>query len=210
MKLIGFNSGVVGVVCAMVVGLGAFETGSVAGLPERPELPGSCPSDCSGDNDGNVGIVDFLALLGQWGSPGSCDIDGGGVGISDILTLLGDWGDCPPGGLCVGGATGDCCTSNVTPGCNEPTCCDAVCAVDPFCCDVVWDQKCANTADDLCGCVGCGAPATGSCCVDNGSPFCDDLLCCDFVCSSIDSFCCDVVWDATCASIAAQVCVNCP
>ena len=55
----------------------------------------SCPQDCD-DMDGIVGITDFLALLGQWGSVGtSCDIDGGGVGITDFLDLLGNWGPCP-------------------------------------------------------------------------------------------------------------------
>jgi len=53
-----------------------------------------CPWNC-GDGDGNVGIVDFLALLAQWGGPGSCDFDGGGVGINDFLDLLANWGPCP-------------------------------------------------------------------------------------------------------------------
>ncbi len=56
---------------------------------------GTCPWDCGGDNDNNVGIVDFLALLAQWGGPGSCDFDGGGVGINDFLELLANWGACP-------------------------------------------------------------------------------------------------------------------
>ncbi len=60
------------------------------GIPDSCE----CPWDC-GDNDGTVGIVDFLALLAQWGGPGSCDIDGGGVGITDFLELLANWGPCP-------------------------------------------------------------------------------------------------------------------
>ena len=55
----------------------------------------TCPWDCGGDNDGNVGIVDFLALLAQWGSPGTCDFNGGGVGINDFLELLANWGPCP-------------------------------------------------------------------------------------------------------------------
>ena len=56
-----------------------------------------CPWDCDGgeSTDGTVGIVDFLALLSQWGSPGSCDFDGGGVGITDFLDLLAHWGACP-------------------------------------------------------------------------------------------------------------------
>ncbi len=55
-----------------------------------------CPWDCGGDNDGGVGIADFLALLGQWNAVGtSCDFDGGGVNITDFLELLGNWGVCP-------------------------------------------------------------------------------------------------------------------
>jgi hypothetical protein len=55
-----------------------------------------CPWDCGGDHDGAVGIVDFLALLAQWGEAGgTCDFDGGGVGVVDFLALLGNWGPCP-------------------------------------------------------------------------------------------------------------------
>ena len=58
-------------------------------------LESPCPWDC-GDSDGEVGIVDFLALLGEWGvAGGSCDFDGGGTGITDFLALLGNWGPCP-------------------------------------------------------------------------------------------------------------------
>jgi photosystem II stability/assembly factor-like uncharacterized protein len=55
-----------------------------------------CPWDCGDDNDGNVGVVDFLALLAQWGGPGSCDFDGNDVvNVEDFLVLLGNWGPCP-------------------------------------------------------------------------------------------------------------------
>ena len=54
-----------------------------------------CPWDCEPVPEGTVGITDFLALLGQWNSPGSCDFDGGGVGITDFLDLLANWGPCP-------------------------------------------------------------------------------------------------------------------
>ena len=55
----------------------------------------SCPWDCEPVPDGNVGVNDFLALLGQWDTPGSCDVDGGGVGVNDFLALLANWGLCP-------------------------------------------------------------------------------------------------------------------
>ena len=57
--------------------------------------PFPCPWDCEVTPDGNVGINDFLDLLAQWGSPGSCDFDGGGVGITNFLELLANWGPCP-------------------------------------------------------------------------------------------------------------------
>ena len=58
--------------------------------------PITCTWDCGNDNDGTVGIVDFLALLAQWDQVGvSCDFDGGGVGIVDFLNLLANWGPCP-------------------------------------------------------------------------------------------------------------------
>ena len=57
----------------------------------------TCAWDC-GDQDGTVGIVDFLTVLAQWGTIGtSCDVDGSGVGITDLLELLGHWGSCPLG-----------------------------------------------------------------------------------------------------------------
>ncbi len=54
----------------------------------------TCPWDC-GDGDGSVDIDDFLAVLAQWGTAGTCDFDGGGVGINDFLALLTNWGPCP-------------------------------------------------------------------------------------------------------------------
>ena len=55
----------------------------------------TCPWDCGGDDDGNVGIVDFLAVLAQWNTVDTCDFDGGGVGIVDFLKVLANWGPCP-------------------------------------------------------------------------------------------------------------------
>ncbi len=55
----------------------------------------ACPWDCVGD-DGEIGIDEFLAVLGSWGQVGvPCDFDGDGVGITDFLKVLGLWGTCP-------------------------------------------------------------------------------------------------------------------
>jgi hypothetical protein len=56
--------------------------------------PPTCPWDC-GNGDGLVGVVDFLALLAQWGTSGSCDFDGDGVSVTDFLAMLAHWGPCP-------------------------------------------------------------------------------------------------------------------
>jgi bacillopeptidase F len=55
-----------------------------------------CPADI--DNDGSVGVNDFLMLLAAWGpNPGHpADIDGDGVvGVLDFLEILAGWGPCP-------------------------------------------------------------------------------------------------------------------
>jgi hypothetical protein len=55
-----------------------------------------CPWDCAEPSDGQVSVVDFLALLAEWGQVGTpCDVDGGGVGVTDFLALLANWGACP-------------------------------------------------------------------------------------------------------------------
>lgn len=78
--------------------------------------------------------------------------------------------------LCPPGASGDCFTGNGTPGCADPTCCEAVCAIDSFCCNTEWDDICADEAADLCA----GAPSLACCftdgtCVDLTSPDCDAM-----------------------------------
>jgi hypothetical protein len=50
----------------------------------------------------------------------------------------------------------NCCVANGGLGCDNPECQDAVCAIDPFCCDTAWDGICAEEAIDLCGACGTG------------------------------------------------------
>ncbi len=50
--------------------------------------------------------------------------------------------------------TGDCLAANGSPFCENATCCEAVCAADPYCCTTEWDQVCANSTaafPDECG-----------------------------------------------------------
>ncbi len=60
-------------------------------IPDECETP--CPGDVNGD--GEVGIADFLAVIGGWGTPAG-DLDGDGdTGITDFLIVIGNWGTCP-------------------------------------------------------------------------------------------------------------------
>ncbi len=96
----------------------------------------------------------------------------------------------------------DCFTTG-TPGCSDADCCNTVCSVDSFCCQVAWDGICVAEAFSLCG------GGTGSnCCFANGGIGCDDAACQSAVCAA-DSFCCAVAWDGICASEAASLCEVC-
>lgn len=55
--------------------------------------------------------------------------------------------------------SGDCCESHPTPRCEDIACTEAVCAADPYCCDVMWDGLCSHAASGLADC----ADASGSC-----------------------------------------------
>jgi hypothetical protein len=68
------------------------------GAAPNDDVP--CPGDV--DGDGDVGVVDFLELLGAWGmcldAPRRCptDLDGNGmIDVVDVLELLARWGPCP-------------------------------------------------------------------------------------------------------------------
>jgi hypothetical protein len=44
----------------------------------------------------------------------------------------------------------DCCAASAVPGCTVPDVSACVCAVDPYCCAVGFDQNCANLAQSTC------------------------------------------------------------
>ncbi len=103
-------------------------------------------------------------------APGACCFSDGSCGDGF------DAADCPAAGgtfqgfgtlcsdvVCIaicGPGAGSCTdpNGNGTPGCEDVECCNAVCAVDSFCCDVVWDGICAGEAVTLCA-------GPGACCV---------------------------------------------
>ncbi len=119
---------------------------------------------------------------------------------------IGRDGDCfaPSDTFCVGGANdGQACNPNDPPflsNCNAPICTGGAC--DGITCEV-------GQLGQPCSCPGSGGqPDPNSVCLNGnclGRLGCEDPFCCDTVCN-IDSFCCEVTWDATCANNAAQFC----
>ena len=51
----------------------------------------------------------------------------------------------------------------------------------------------------------CGVENTSSCFVAHPLPYCNDPACCTATCT-VEPFCCDVTWDATCVDVANFLC----
>ena len=72
--------------------------GAAYGYEYTPTLMLQCNGDF--DGDGEVGILDLLALLANWGEPhvvvGDMDCDGD-ADVSDLLELINVWGSCSGG-----------------------------------------------------------------------------------------------------------------
>ncbi len=151
---------------------------------DSASVPGS--ADCCGDVCG--------------ADPYCCDVEWDDVCASEAVGL------CSAAGFtsCAAGS-GDCNSGNGTPGCDDggSSCCNKVCAVDPFCCVNTWDNICAGTAAGVCATT-CGAGA-GSCTAagGNGTAGCEKQACCDAICID-DPFCCSTEWDENCATTAAS------
>ena len=113
------------------------------------------------------------------------------VGGANDGKLCDDDDDCPEG-TCAG-----------RPGCDDETCCNAVCRLDPFCCLDTWDGFC--TEREAAVCFGACVSGSGDCSIPNGSAGCNDESCCALVCPQ-DPFCCQIDWDQTCADTAGESC----
>lgn len=51
---------------------------------------------------------------------------------------------------CGAPAAGSCLEAKDTPSCDDATCCERVCEVDPYCCDNQWDSICVAGAESAC------------------------------------------------------------
>jgi len=124
--------------------------------------------------------------------PVSADI--GSLGDYQISVTSGK-----PISICEGFA-GNCCLKGDLPGCGDLSCCEAVCKLDPLCCETGWDGVCAREAIQICAsCPGSGCEfAAGDCNEAHETPGCNDQELCELICSC-DPYCCDVSWDEYCA-----------
>jgi hypothetical protein len=109
-------------------------------------------------------------------------------------------GDPPPEEPPAG--TGDCCTDDGTPGCDDAAIQACVCMQDSYCCDTAWDALCVDEVGSF-GCGTCGGAGDGgaepsACCEQQAGAGCPDAAVEACVCA-VDDYCCNVLWDLTCA-----------
>lgn len=167
----------------------------------------------AGDAFGPLGAIATALLLDQL------------FGAEDHLIhmfcqpVAGDYGVCVPCPTvindCVGtpgGGGGSCdhdtCTTGgpLSPECG--TCAAAVCAVDDFCCNNMWDQTCVNEVEENCagGCEGGGGGCHDQCttgeAMDASCNACVSSIC------NADPFCCQTSWDQTCVDEVDQFCAG--
>jgi hypothetical protein len=127
--------------------------------------------------------------------PFCCETEWDGLCVNEALDMCG----------CAAPLTGSCASSHGTPWCNDGDCCNAVCAVDAFCCSTAWDGLCVSEAQTIC--YQCGGAGAGSCFAE-GEVACNDLDCCNLVCGQ-DAFCCSTEWDSLCVDEAIDLCLPC-
>ena len=131
-----------------------------------------------------------------------------GLEAAALAEWLARW-EAPEGGIAgsgtvgCGAGAGLCEEPHATPGCVRTLCCEAVCELNPLCCEVAWDQACVDAEEELCDEFNC--PSAGACDDPHDTPGCNDESCCRFLCE-FDPFCCDTAWDATCAMEASAYC----
>jgi len=106
---------------------------------------------CNGDAPADAACQGFFSKITGFGvSAGSTYYlrvggwNGTEFGVAAVtLTFTPAATGCP--------STGGCGVVHATPGCSDATCCTAVCAANPLCCEIGWDQTCVDGAVAACG-----------------------------------------------------------
>jgi hypothetical protein len=110
---------------------------------EGCDCPVSAPGLACDDDDCDTGLQSMIEFDVAEGNcykirVGSFSAAADGEGTLNIFCDA----DIP---ACIDGV-GDCLEAHDGPGCDSPNCCDQICTQDPFCCDEVWDESCADLA----------------------------------------------------------------
>jgi hypothetical protein len=130
----------------------------------RLAVLGTCdPFSTIACNDDDLACANFTSTLEFTGTAGvEVVIAVGGYAAANsgpgVVTIIQGSTAIP----CGDPTAGNCCVANLTPSCNDEACCNSVCAADVFCCDVEWDQACADLAAFLCGACGAGSCQIGT------------------------------------------------
>jgi hypothetical protein len=206
---------------------GTYQGTGVDCTPELCVVPGACclPDGSCIEEDaaqcksfGGIPGGEFVLCVDiDCPQPGACCLpDGtceqafelGGVDCTGIEGVYqGDDTLCGSGVMCASPScpgSGPCLYPHQMVGCQNAECCNAICALDAFCCGGEWDAQCVDAAlaNPVCVSSACNANA-GSCGSPNGTPGCDDPLCCAQLCE-FDPFCCETVWDGLCVNGASR------
>jgi len=173
------------------------------------ECGDTCAGDCCSPHDNpscddaecceQVCAVDDYCCTVRWDAACAAEARNSCTGRKDACPL-------PP---CGSDLLPSCCVPGNAPNCQNAECCAAVCQLDTFCCDILWDVVCSELAfaQAVCACDGpvCGDPDTGSCSEARTEPYCNDEGCCVFVCD-LDASCCAIAWDEDCVLLAESIC----
>jgi len=121
---------------------------------------------CNEDGEGCENATSLLQALVEDGVTYLVRL-GGYLGASGSGTISFEF--TPEAAACGDPNSGDCCEPAITPFCNDGTCCDLVCSIDPVCCETAWDQLCVNLAFANCPAL-CGAIPPQECTTPGANP----------------------------------------
>ena len=164
-------------------GLASFSTCDPAGYDTSIVLyTGTCAAltqiACNGDATANAGCQQFHSEINgvsvTTGSSYYIRAGGyqGGVGAATMTVTF-----APSAAGCAG-TTGGCGVVHATPGCSDPVCCSAVCAANPLCCEIGWDETCVQGAVAACGIFvySCVTPVAANDCATNATVVAGDAV----------------------------------
>ncbi|MEY4848943.1 MAG: hypothetical protein RLZZ36_2056 [Pseudomonadota bacterium] len=160
-----------------------------------------CTGSCFEEHPETAGCEDEVCCSGVCHIDPLCCTESWDSGCATMARVV-----CCGAPGCGDNCAGECLRPHLTPNCNDPACCEAVCRFEPYCCEVRWDSACVLAARSTCV-GGCGQPSSGNCFNGHDTPGCSIGNCCETVCGDARfQYCCDISWDEACATEARTAC----